>query len=116
MEYDNEGKFALWANDKRSNDKQPHFKGKGQLNGETYLVAAWKSNSDNPRAPILRFSLQSESDAQAYYDKQGNNGIQQAKDILATEIHPKDPFKNPIPQPPKPQADPNGWPEDDIPF
>ena len=42
MSYDNTNKGAIWKNDNRERDTQPHFKGNLNVDGVEYYVSAWK--------------------------------------------------------------------------
>jgi len=57
MNYDNELKISLWKSDS-TNPKAPILKGKTTINGTEYDVALWKNDSDNPKAPTLNGTLQ----------------------------------------------------------
>lgn len=44
--YDNSNSGALFANDKKGNEKAPDYKGKGQVNGKDVELAAWVRKSE----------------------------------------------------------------------
>ena len=44
--YDNSNSAALFANDKKGNEKAPDYKGKGQVNGKDVELAAWVRKSE----------------------------------------------------------------------
>jgi uncharacterized protein (DUF736 family) len=44
--YDNSNSAALFANDKKGNEKAPDYKGKGQVNGKDVDLAAWVRKSE----------------------------------------------------------------------
>lgn len=57
-EHDNTNRGAVWVNEKRSTDKHPDFTGSLNVEGVEYWVSAWKkAKGDNPRAPVLSFSV-----------------------------------------------------------
>ena len=90
MAYDNSNRGALWGNDKRDKETQPHFKGTATVDGVEYYVSAWKRGSDaKPNSPALSFSFVKVSDVR-------DEAIEQAKATIQA--------------PPPPPAD------DDIPF
>jgi uncharacterized protein (DUF736 family) len=39
--YDNTNKGALFTNDQKGNEKAPNYKGKLNVNGKDYEIAAW---------------------------------------------------------------------------
>lgn len=45
MAYDNTNSGALFVNDKRQNDKQPHYKGELNVEGVSYWLSAWLKKS-----------------------------------------------------------------------
>ena len=56
-DYDDEGKGSLWPNDRRESERHPHYRGQCQVGQIQYWVSAWVNESDNPKAPALRFQL-----------------------------------------------------------
>lgn len=44
-EYDNTNSGALFKNDKRTNDRQPEYKGSLNVEGTEYWVSAWVKTS-----------------------------------------------------------------------
>lgn len=44
--YDNSNSAALFANDKKGNEKAPDYKGKGQVNGKDVELSAWVRKSE----------------------------------------------------------------------
>jgi hypothetical protein len=58
MEYDNTNRGALWRNERKQTDKHPDYTGEVDVEGVVYWVSAWKGKTgNNPKAPILSFSL-----------------------------------------------------------
>lgn len=57
-EYDNTNQGAIWGNDRKTEDRQPDFKGNINVEGKEYWVSAWKRRPDaSPSSPSLKFSL-----------------------------------------------------------
>ena len=45
MSYTNESTLVLFPNDKQGNPKRPDYRGKIQLNGESFKVSVWERTS-----------------------------------------------------------------------
>ena len=65
MPYDNTNRLAIWKNDDRTKDTQPHFKGSGEVicphcrQATEYWVSAWKRKEDaKPKAPALSMRIE----------------------------------------------------------
>lgn len=41
MEYNNENRGALWKNDRRDDEKFPHYKGSLNVEGVDFWISAW---------------------------------------------------------------------------
>lgn len=52
-QYDNEGKGVLFKNDQKGNEKAPWYKGKIQIQGRTYELAAWVRESKKDGSKFL---------------------------------------------------------------
>ena len=50
---DNSG--ALFTNDKRQNEKHPHYQGKATINGVDYYVSAWVKDGQKGKYQSLSF-------------------------------------------------------------
>jgi hypothetical protein len=63
-QYDNTNRGAIWKNDKREKETQPHFTGSLNVEGREFTVSAWKrGEDDSDRAPALRFSIKPKEEA-----------------------------------------------------
>ena len=49
-EYPNSG--AVWRNDKKENENQPHFRGSAEVDGKDYWVSVWMNPSEGGRPPL----------------------------------------------------------------
>ncbi len=58
MSYDNTNKGAFWKNEDRKSDTHPHYKGSINVEGVEYWLSAWKSDGSNPKAPLIKLSIQ----------------------------------------------------------
>ena len=56
--YDNNNRGAVWKNDRKTTDKHPDFNGTINVDGKDYWVSAWRGDKENPKAPVLSFSVQ----------------------------------------------------------
>lgn len=56
--YDNTNKGAFWKNEDRQKDTHPHYKGSINVEGVEYWLSAWKSDGSNPKAPLVKISIQ----------------------------------------------------------
>ena len=55
-DYDNE--IALWKNDEREKETDPHYKGQARVDGVEYWAVAWGRKKDgNPKAPLIKVKL-----------------------------------------------------------
>jgi|TARA_R110002012_G_scaffold143385_1_gene301592 hypothetical protein len=61
-EYDNTNTGALWKSKFTDNPKSPQYTGHVDIEGVEWKLSAWKSSSDNPKAPVLNFQLQKATD------------------------------------------------------
>ena len=70
-DYDNTNRGAVWVNEKKKTDKHPDFTGSLNVEGHEFWVSAWKKpTADNPKAPVLSFSIKrKEQAAPADYEK-----------------------------------------------
>ena len=58
MNYRNTNRGQIWPNDRKEKETQPDFKGSLNIEGEEYLVSAWKQKEGtNPKAQSLSFSV-----------------------------------------------------------
>lgn len=58
-QYDNELRGVLFKNDKKGNDKAPEYKGKCEINGVEYQIAAWvQSPTDPSKAKYMSLKFQ----------------------------------------------------------
>ena len=62
-EYDNTNRGAIWKNDKKETENHPDYTGSLDVGGQEYWVSAWRKSSDNPKAPVLSFSIKSKEEA-----------------------------------------------------
>ena len=54
--YDNE--IALWKNEKREKETDPHYTGTATVGGVKYRAVAWGRKKDaNPEAPLIKVKL-----------------------------------------------------------
>jgi hypothetical protein len=99
MSYDNTNKGAIWKNDNRERDTQPHFKGNLDVDGVEYYVNAWKREEGaHPNAPALKFSITKKSDVQNKAMNQAQNTMQQPPQQMAPPPPPEGgPFDDNIP-------------------
>ncbi len=64
MPYDDTNKGAIWKNDDRATDTQPHFRGSANIDGVEYWVNAWKRDpGGNPKAPALKMTFRRKDEA-----------------------------------------------------
>lgn len=87
MEHKNENRGGVWRNDKKeAGDNKPHFTGKAIVGGVEYRVSCWKADpqslEENPKRPLLTFQFKSEEEFQQMIQKQGENGLNQAGQVL----------------------------------
>ena len=68
-EYDDTNKGAIWKSKFTDNPKSPQYTGHLNVEGEDYKVSAWKSTSDNPKAPVLNIQIQKVSEFEAAQPK-----------------------------------------------
>jgi len=57
MEYNNEGKGALWLADKQTRDGDNYYNGGVTINGKEYKLTMFINKSDNPKAPKFRLKV-----------------------------------------------------------
>ena len=57
MEYNNEGKGALWLADKQTRDGDNYYNGSITINGKEYKLTMFINKSDNPKAPKFRLKI-----------------------------------------------------------
>lgn len=63
-QYDDRNTFVLFANDKRSKDKDPHYKGSfTDIENNEYWVAAWKNVSKSGKTYLRGRLTPKEADA-----------------------------------------------------
>ena len=62
---DNDNRGAIWKNEKRQKDTQPHWTGNATIDGKEYWVSAWKGDSDKARAPVVSFAFNAKEAPQA---------------------------------------------------
>lgn len=58
MEYDDEMRGVLFKNDQKGNDKAPWYKGKIQINGVEYQLAAWLREAKSSGNKFLSISAE----------------------------------------------------------
>jgi len=58
---DNSG--ALFKNDRKEKENQPDYKGRAEVNGEEYWLAAWLKTSDKGKYMSIAFTLKEEKSA-----------------------------------------------------
>ncbi len=68
-EYDDTNKGAIWKSKFTDNPKSPKYTGHLNVDGEDYKLSAWKSKSDNPKAPVLNIQVQKVSEFEAAQPK-----------------------------------------------
>ena len=68
-EYDETNRGAIWKSRFTDNPKAPQYTGHLDVEGEDYMLSAWKRDSDNPRAPVLRFEIKKRSEFEAAHAK-----------------------------------------------
>ena len=58
-DYDNKNRGALWSNknDKREGKKDPDWRGSINVDGKEYWLAAWRTSSDNEKAPVMSLAV-----------------------------------------------------------
>jgi hypothetical protein len=61
-QYDNTNSGALWKSKFTDNPRAPQYTGTLDVEGVEYKISAWKSTGENPRAPVLNFKIQKDSD------------------------------------------------------
>ena len=67
MEYNNENRGALWKNDRRDDDKFPHYKGSLNVEGVDFWISAWlKEGKDGTK--FMSLSIKNKS-AESSSDK-----------------------------------------------
>jgi len=61
-EYNNELSGVLWKNDQKGNNNAPWYRGKIQINGQEYELAAWlrESKKDGSKFLSLKASIKEE--------------------------------------------------------
>ena len=68
-EYDETNRGAIWKSKFTDNPKAPQYTGHLNVEGEDYKMSAWKTISDNSRAPVLNFQIQKVSEFEAAHAK-----------------------------------------------
>ena len=63
--YDNNNRGAVWKNDRKTTDKHPDFNGAITIDGKEYWLSAWRGDKQNPKSPVLSFSVQPKEAAPA---------------------------------------------------
>ena len=61
-EYDNTNTGAIWKSKYNDNPKAPQYTGNLNVEGVDYKISAWKTSSDNPKAPVLNIKIQNADD------------------------------------------------------
>ena len=63
-EYDETNRGAIWRNDKKTRDEDADYTGSLNVDGRDHWINAWKpKRSDNPKTPVLRFSIKAKDQA-----------------------------------------------------
>lgn len=57
MEYNNEGKGALWLADKQTRDGEEYYNGNIVINGKEHKLTMFINKSDNSKAPQFRLKV-----------------------------------------------------------
>lgn len=65
---DNSG--ALFTNDKREKETQPHYKGNAVINGKRMYISAWINSNENGQYLSLKFN---EAEQQSFTPKPQQN-------------------------------------------
>ena len=74
--FDNSNRGAIWRNKDKQEDKQPDFKGSINVAGVDYWISGWqRKEGDNPKAPVIRFSVQPKEEVH-------NQGYQQTQQSM----------------------------------
>lgn len=62
QQYDDELRGTLWKNDRKENDRHPDYKGRAQIDGQTYWLAAWLRTPKRGGDKFLSISLEKAED------------------------------------------------------
>jgi uncharacterized protein (DUF736 family) len=74
QQYDNTDKGVMFPNDRKQNDRQPDFRGKGNFNGVEFQVSAWKKTGRNGNKFLsLAFSAPREGGGRQQADDLGDD-------------------------------------------
>jgi len=66
MEYNNENRGALWKNDRRDDEKFPHYKGSLNVEGVDFWISAWlKEGKDGTKFMSLSVKAKDQKEAKA---------------------------------------------------
>jgi hypothetical protein len=65
-QYDNTNRGALWdnASKKREGKNDPDFSGNVNVNGEEFVISAWRKEQKHQNSPVLSISVRPKVDAQ----------------------------------------------------
>jgi uncharacterized protein (DUF736 family) len=58
MEYDNTNTGVLFKNDKKDSEKQPDYRGKVDVNGTEYELAAWIREAKSGKGKFMSLKIQ----------------------------------------------------------
>ena len=56
-QYDDTNRGAIWPAKEKKTEKHPDYTGHLNVEGHEYFISAWKKTGDNPKAPVLSFSV-----------------------------------------------------------
>lgn len=66
MEYNNENRGALWKNDRRHDEKFPHYKGSLNVEGIDFWISAWlKEGKDGNKFMSLSIKAKDQKESKA---------------------------------------------------
>ena len=66
MEYNNENRGALWKNDRRDDEKFPHYKGSLNVEGVDFWISAWlKESKDGTKFMSLSIKSKDQKEVKA---------------------------------------------------
>lgn len=69
--YDNELRGALFKNDERSGDNDPHYSGSAQIGGQQYWLNAWIKESQKDGRKYMSLSFKPKQTRQVQAVKEG---------------------------------------------